>query len=60
MVGDTAYPEAVGKTKKDAKEKAAQLVYNEICGSEEVSWVYCFSFKQSRKIDYYQSDLKLV
>lgn len=40
MVGDTEYPDAVGQTKREAKEEAAKLVFNEICGSEEVSWVY--------------------
>lgn len=34
MVGDKEYPEAMGKTKKEAKEEAAELVYHEICGSQ--------------------------
>lgn len=34
MVGDKEYPEAMGKTKKEAKEEAAKLVYHEICGSQ--------------------------
>lgn len=44
-MGDKVYPEAVGNTKKEAKEKAAKLVYNEIYGSKEVNWVDCFLFK---------------
>lgn len=34
MVGGKEYPVAKGKTKKEAKEEAARLVYEEICGSE--------------------------
>ena len=34
MVGDKEYPAATGKTKKEAKEEAAKLVYHEICGSK--------------------------
>ncbi|XP_068424340.1 interferon-induced, double-stranded RNA-activated protein kinase-like isoform X2 [Clinocottus analis] len=33
IVGDKEYPTATGRTKKDAKEEAAKLVYQEICGS---------------------------
>lgn len=32
MVGDKEYPMAAGKTKKEAREEAAKLVYHEICG----------------------------
>ncbi|XP_034408715.1 interferon-induced, double-stranded RNA-activated protein kinase isoform X2 [Cyclopterus lumpus] len=32
VVGDKEYPAATGRTKKDAKEEAAKLVYHEICG----------------------------
>ncbi|XP_040905187.1 interferon-induced, double-stranded RNA-activated protein kinase [Toxotes jaculatrix] len=34
VVGDKEYPAAYGKTKKEAKEEAAKLVYDEICGSK--------------------------
>uniref|UniRef100_A0A671VI25 Eukaryotic translation initiation factor 2-alpha kinase 2 n=1 Tax=Sparus aurata TaxID=8175 RepID=A0A671VI25_SPAAU len=34
MVGDKEYPAVSGKTKKDAKEAAARLVYDMICGSK--------------------------
>ncbi|XP_068581168.1 interferon-induced, double-stranded RNA-activated protein kinase isoform X2 [Cebidichthys violaceus] len=34
VVGDKEYPAATGKTKKEAKEEAAKLVYHEICGSK--------------------------
>ncbi|KAM9345453.1 interferon-induced, double-stranded RNA-activated protein kinase [Symphorus nematophorus] len=34
MVGDKEYPAATGRTKKEAKEEAAKLVYHEICGSK--------------------------
>lgn len=34
MVGDKQYPAATGRTKKEAKEEAAKLVYDEICGSK--------------------------
>ena len=34
MVGDKEYPAATGKTKREAKEEAAKLVYHEICGSK--------------------------
>lgn len=30
MVGDKQYPSAYGKTKKEAKEEAAKLAYQEI------------------------------
>ncbi|XP_059215936.1 interferon-induced, double-stranded RNA-activated protein kinase [Centropristis striata] len=33
IVGDKEYPAATGKTKREAKEEAAKLVYHEICGS---------------------------
>ncbi|XP_073338509.1 uncharacterized protein [Pagrus major] len=35
MVGNKEYPAVTGKTKKDAKEEAAKLVYDMICGSTE-------------------------
>ncbi|KAK9541773.1 hypothetical protein VZT92_001793 [Zoarces viviparus] len=34
VVGDKEFPAATGKTKKEAKEEAAKLVYLEICGSK--------------------------
>uniref|UniRef100_A0A3Q3IT91 Eukaryotic translation initiation factor 2-alpha kinase 2 n=1 Tax=Monopterus albus TaxID=43700 RepID=A0A3Q3IT91_MONAL len=34
VVGDKEYPAAFGKTRKEAKEEAAKLVYHEICGSK--------------------------
>ncbi|XP_061601513.1 interferon-induced, double-stranded RNA-activated protein kinase-like isoform X2 [Cololabis saira] len=34
LVGDKEYPPAAGKTKKEAKEEAAKLVYQELFGSE--------------------------
>ncbi|XP_068581177.1 interferon-induced, double-stranded RNA-activated protein kinase-like [Cebidichthys violaceus] len=34
VVGDKEYPAATGKTKKEAKEEAAKLVYHEIQGSK--------------------------
>ncbi|XP_029376886.1 interferon-induced, double-stranded RNA-activated protein kinase [Echeneis naucrates] len=34
VIGDKEYPAGYGKTKKEAKEEAARLVYNEICGSK--------------------------
>ncbi|KAK7901962.1 hypothetical protein WMY93_018731 [Mugilogobius chulae] len=34
VVGEKEYPTAYGTTKKEAKEAAAKLVYQEICGSE--------------------------
>ncbi|CAJ1067694.1 uncharacterized protein LOC104918202 [Xyrichtys novacula] len=34
VVGDKEYPVATGRNRKEAKEEAAKLVYNEICGSQ--------------------------
>lgn len=34
VVGGKEYPVATGKTKKEAKEEAAKLVYQEICGNK--------------------------
>ncbi|XP_035519376.1 interferon-induced, double-stranded RNA-activated protein kinase [Morone saxatilis] len=39
VVGDTEYPAATGKTKKEAKEEAAKLVYHEIYGSKTTETV---------------------
>uniref|UniRef100_A0A8C3AUJ9 non-specific serine/threonine protein kinase n=1 Tax=Cyclopterus lumpus TaxID=8103 RepID=A0A8C3AUJ9_CYCLU len=47
VVGDKEYPAATGRTKKDAKEEAAKLVYHEICGgnttesSSQQNIAYC-------------------
>ena len=34
MVGDKEHPAGYGKSKREAKEEAAKIVYHEICGSE--------------------------
>lgn len=34
MVGDKEYPVAYGNTKREAKEEAAKLAHEEICGSK--------------------------
>uniref|UniRef100_A0A8C4IKR0 Interferon-induced, double-stranded RNA-activated protein kinase n=1 Tax=Dicentrarchus labrax TaxID=13489 RepID=A0A8C4IKR0_DICLA len=39
VVGDKEYPTATGKTKREAKEEAAKLVYHEICGSKTTETV---------------------
>lgn len=36
MVGDKEYPAAYGKTKREAKEEAAKLVYQEVYGSKTI------------------------
>lgn len=36
MVGDKEYPAAYGKTKREAKEEAAKLVYQEMHGSRTI------------------------
>uniref|UniRef100_A0A665WI48 Eukaryotic translation initiation factor 2-alpha kinase 2 n=1 Tax=Echeneis naucrates TaxID=173247 RepID=A0A665WI48_ECHNA len=41
VIGDKEYPAGYGKTKKEAKEEAARLVYNEICGSKSTE-VSCY------------------
>nr|XP_019954247.1 PREDICTED: interferon-induced, double-stranded RNA-activated protein kinase-like [Paralichthys olivaceus] len=35
-VGDKKFPAGYGKTRKEAKEEAAKLVYHEICGSKVI------------------------
>ncbi|XP_070697060.1 interferon-induced, double-stranded RNA-activated protein kinase-like isoform X2 [Pempheris klunzingeri] len=34
VVGEKEYPAATGKTKREAKEEAARLIYHQLCGSE--------------------------
>ncbi|XP_041803758.1 interferon-induced, double-stranded RNA-activated protein kinase-like [Chelmon rostratus] len=48
VVGDKEYPAATGKTKREAKEEAAKLVYHEIYGSKttETGGEKCVSLSQ--------------
>lgn len=40
IVGDKEYPAASGKTRREAKEKAAKLVFNRISGSKTTDVSY--------------------
>uniref|UniRef100_A0A8C5F115 non-specific serine/threonine protein kinase n=1 Tax=Gouania willdenowi TaxID=441366 RepID=A0A8C5F115_GOUWI len=55
IVGDVEYPEAHGKTRKEAKEAAAKMAYNEICGSKttESGDHLCSPTSRQKKEDLY-------
>ncbi|XP_072246397.1 uncharacterized protein [Leuresthes tenuis] len=56
VVGDKEYPEVSGKTKRDAKEAAAKLVYDIICGGNSTETADA-SGPQNEKLDENVADI---